>query len=102
MANWWWAALLWLAAVVPQGQPYSDRCVSPGGTQVACGPGQEVSGPAFPEAERPRYHLMDNHNEENDPNGPFFDPVHGVFHLFYQVGRGPSRVNVCLGDRRCG
>eukprot|EP00966_Prymnesium_polylepis_P313898 7253678-Prymnesium_polylepis.2 len=22
---------------------------------------------------------------ENDPNGPVFDPVHGVFHHFYQA-----------------
>ena len=22
--------------------------------------------------------------DENDPNGPFFDPVHGVIHHFYQ------------------
>ena len=33
---------------------------------------------------------------ENDPNGPVFDPVHGVFHHFYQIhlaappGSGPD------------
>ena len=29
---------------------------------------------------------MDQHGcGENDPNGPVFDPVHGVFHHFYQI-----------------
>ncbi|KAL3904877.1 MAG: hypothetical protein SGPRY_011125 [Prymnesium sp.] len=39
---------------------------------------------------------MNQHGcEENDPNGPVFDPVHGVIHLFYQnhisapPGHGP-------------
>ena len=43
------------------------------------------------------YHLMDQAGcGENDPNGPVFDPVHGVFHLFYQIhlaaspGHGPD------------
>jgi sucrose-6-phosphate hydrolase SacC (GH32 family) len=33
---------------------------------------------------------------ENDPNGPVFDPVHGVIHHFYQIhlaappGHGPD------------
>ena len=40
---------------------------------------------------------MDQHGcGENDPNGPSFDPVHGVFHHFYQIhlaappGHGPD------------
>ena len=28
---------------------------------------------------------------ENDPNGPVFDPVHGVVHHFYQVRSGRDR-----------
>ena len=45
----------------------------------------------------PAYHLMDQHGcGENDPNGPVFDPVHGVIHHFYQIhlaappGHGPD------------
>ena len=40
---------------------------------------------------------MDQHGcGENDPNGPVFDPVHGVIHHFYQIhlaappGHGPD------------
>lgn len=45
----------------------------------------------------PWFHLMDQFGcGENDPNGPVFDPVHGVIHHFYQShvarpgGAGPS------------
>ena len=49
-----------------------------------CGPGNEFCGKPFEDA--PTYHLMDQHGcGENDPNGPVFDPVHGVFHHFYQI-----------------
>ena len=61
-----------------------------------CGPGNEVCGKPFGE-DAPQYHLMDQHGcGENDPNGPVFDPVHGVIHHFYQIhlaappGRGPD------------
>ncbi|EOD06076.1 hypothetical protein EMIHUDRAFT_219373 [Emiliania huxleyi CCMP1516] len=41
---------------------------------------------AKPFVNAPTYHLMDQHGcAENDPNGPVFDPVHGVFHHFYQI-----------------
>ena len=43
------------------------------------------------------FHLMDQQGcAENDPNGPVFDPVHGVIHHFYQIhlaappGSGPD------------
>eukprot|EP00912_Choanoflagellata_sp_UC4_P000980 UC4_evm2s607 len=39
----------------------------------------------------PQYHLQDRegHCGMNDPNGPFFDPRHNLFHLFFQdhIGR---------------
>ena len=61
-----------------------------------CGPGNEVCGKPFGK-DAPQYHLMDQHGcGENDPNGPVFDPVHGVIHHFYQIhlaappGRGPD------------
>ena len=60
-----------------------------------CFPGNEFCGQPFSNA--PTFHLMDQHGcGENDPNGPVFDPVHGVFHHFYQIhlaaapGRGPD------------
>eukprot|EP00656_Telonema_subtile_P029809 TRINITY_DN32883_c0_g1_i1.p1 TRINITY_DN32883_c0_g1~~TRINITY_DN32883_c0_g1_i1.p1 ORF type:complete len:540 (-),score=103.10 TRINITY_DN32883_c0_g1_i1:172-1791(-) len=61
----------------------------------ACYPGNEFCGQPFTNA--PMYHLMDQHGcGENDPNGPVFDPVHGVVHHFYQIhlaagaGHGPD------------
>lgn len=60
-----------------------------------CYPGNEYCGLPFTNA--PQFHLMDQHGcEENDPNGPVFDPVHGVVHHFYQIhlaaapGYGPD------------
>jgi sucrose-6-phosphate hydrolase SacC (GH32 family) len=42
---------------------------------------------------------MDQHGcAENDPNGPVFDPVHGVFHHFYQIVR--SSNTAALQPRR--
>jgi sucrose-6-phosphate hydrolase SacC (GH32 family) len=42
---------------------------------------------------------------ENDPNGPVFDPVHGVFHHFYQIVRSSNtaalRATPRLLARRC-
>jgi len=60
-----------------------------------CRPGNEFCADPFKNA--PQYHLMDQHGcGENDPNGPVFDPVHGVIHHFYQIhlaaapGHGPD------------
>jgi len=60
-----------------------------------CQPGNEFCGAPFENA--PMFHLMDQHGcGENDPNGPVFDPVHGVIHHFYQIhlaadgGHGPN------------
>ena len=60
-----------------------------------CYPGTEFCGKPFTNA--PTFHLMDQHGcGENDPNGPVFDPVHGVIHHFYQIhlaaypGHGPD------------
>tara|TARA_B110000208_G_scaffold132026_1_gene159962 strand:- start:2338 stop:2502 length:165 start_codon:yes stop_codon:yes gene_type:complete len=49
---------------------------------------------------------MDQHGcAENDPNGPVFDPVHGVFHHFYQIVRSSNtaalRATPRLLARRC-
>ncbi|KAJ8612523.1 hypothetical protein CTAYLR_003732 [Chrysophaeum taylorii] len=67
-----------------------------GGSECTCGPGCEFCGSLFDD-DGPRFHLMDQHGcAENDPNGPVFDPVHGVVHHFYQAhiaippGAGPD------------
>ena len=56
---------------------HASQCV--GGP---CGPGREQCGPMFPAM--PRYHIKDVSCDENDPNGPFYDEVHGIYHLFFQ------------------
>ena len=38
----------------------------------------------WPKPTPPRFHVMDRSCDENDPNAPFFDAKHGVYHLFYQ------------------
>jgi len=32
----------------------------------------------------PHYHVRPSANWVNDPNGPFYDPFHGKYHLFFQ------------------
>ena len=60
-----------------------------------CAPGCEYCG--VPYGDAPQFHLMDQQGcAENDPNGPVYDPVHGVIHHFYQIhlaaapGHGPD------------
>ena len=73
----------------------ASQCIDAEGNTGDCAPGREFCG-AFG-SNAPQYHLMDQHGcGENDPNGPSFDPVHGVFHHFYQIhlaappGHGPD------------
>ena len=46
--------------------------------------------------EHARAHAHVHATTQNDPNGPVFDPVHGVIHHFYQIhlaaapGHGPD------------
>ena len=51
------------------------------------GPGNETCGPLFGR-DAPQFHVMDLSCAENDPNGPFYDPKHGVYHLFHQDALG--------------
>ncbi|CAK9039597.1 Beta-fructofuranosidase [Durusdinium trenchii] len=72
----------------------SNTCTK-NGQVVPCWPGQEACGEAFKDA--PIYHLMSQKGcAENDPNGPVFDPVHGVIHHFYQnhlaIGEGHGPI----------
>jgi len=68
------------AALSPQG----NDSVGGGCLNGPCWPGNDFCGEPFKDA--PVFHLMDQHGcSENDPNSPVFDPVHGVFHHFYQI-----------------
>ena len=41
-------------------------------------------GGKAPETQLPRFHLHDASCANNDPSGPVFDPVHELYHIFYQ------------------
>ena len=67
-------------------------------TAGACGPGVEDCGPRHAETAVPGFHLLDRSCAQNDPCAPFYDPLHGRYHVFYQkhcaapegdVGSGP-------------
>ena len=62
-----------------------------------CGPSAQRCGPAFPASERPVYHLKDLSCGESDPNGPFYDRRHGMYHLFYQASIGEANAAVPNG-----
>ena len=83
----------------------ASSCIGPNNSTAApCVPGHEFCG--VPYANAPVFHLMDQHGcAENDPNGPVFDPVHGVFHHFYQIVSSSNtaalRATPRLLARRC-
>ena len=84
-------------ALFAAGSAAASNCIDAEGNSGPCKPGREFCGKPFPPATSPAYHLMDQHGcGENDPNGPVFDPVHGVIHHFYQIhlaappGHGPD------------
>ena len=64
------------------------RCVNctdtPGGPIVPCGPNHQlcIASPSKPTY---TFHLADPTCDINDPNGPFWDPVHSMYHNFYQI-----------------
>ena len=61
----------------------SKDCVK-NGEKVFCGHGQEQCGKVLDTPHTPKYHIMDKSCDINDPNGPFYDEIHGMYHLFYQ------------------
>jgi beta-fructofuranosidase len=66
----------------------------PNGTLAPCGPGNEECMMPFQNA--PQYHIRGRSCGLNDPNAPVYDPVHKVYHLFYQdhmhLSNGPNGV----------
>ena len=69
------------------GAAFSTTC-----THGPCYPGNDQCG--APHAGAPQFHLVDQHGcGLNDPNGPFWDPVHGVAHVFYQIHLAETAVS---------
>ena len=60
------------------------HCVLPNGKMAPCGPGNQMCPPGPFGRDTPQYHVRDLSCALNDPNGPVFDPEHGVYHLHYQ------------------
>ena len=78
-------------------QPEDVRsCLLPNGTEAPCGPGNQMCPPGPFGSDAPQFHVRDLSCGENDPNGPVYDPVHGVYHLHYQNHVG------CRGGRTYG
>ena len=76
-------------------------------SSVPCGGQQQQCGPPFSPHDGPSFHITDKSCGLNDPNGPFFDATHGIYHLFYQdhlamnndgVGIGPVWAHVVSRD----
>lgn len=57
----------------------SSKCLQANGEWAPCGRGNDQCGP--PLQGLPRYHFTDRSCKMNDPNAPFYDAVHGVYHL---------------------
>lgn len=62
-----------------------------------CGPGNDHCGPVFDHT-TPQFHVRDLTCGENDPNFPLYDPLHQLYHHFWQshlaepqqgAGQGP-------------
>ena len=77
------------SALLPPGTTVrSSGCCRPtgasGNAAVPCSAAGTPFGDCatdYPKTNTPQYHVMDKSCDENDPNAPFFDVVHGVYHL---------------------
>jgi len=73
----------------------ASACFKEDGTSATCGPGADRCA-KDDRKDLPRFHVVDKTCGINDPNGPVYDQVHGVYHLFYQdhlampPGHGPD------------
>jgi hypothetical protein len=57
-----------------------------GAARAPCAPGNELCGAPFGRGAA-QYHVRDESCQENDPNFPFYDAAHGLYHLFWQAHR---------------
>lgn len=67
-----------------------DKC--PATSEQPCSPSNQLCGDPF--VDGPAFHVRDVSCGLNDPNGPFYDERHKLYHLFYQdhIGRSvPER-----------
>jgi len=71
--------LLLLAAAVHPALSGWDFC--PVGSPAPCLDANQACG--LPKHGGPAYHFRDATCGMNDPNGPFYDARHGLYHLFY-------------------
>ena len=78
------------SAAAMVGCPSTPRCVANCSATLAglhiypCGPSHPL---CFVAPKKPTFafHLADPTCVINDPNGPFYDPVHRLYHTFYQI-----------------
>jgi sucrose-6-phosphate hydrolase SacC (GH32 family) len=54
------------------------------GNSCSCGPGCDQCSPIPFDQTTPQFHVRDLSCAENDPNFPFFDTKHNLYHLMYQ------------------
>lgn len=59
-------------------------CYDTFGNSCSCGPGCDQCSPHPFDQSTPQYHVRDLSCGENDPNFPFFDAKHNLYHLMYQ------------------
>ena len=62
--------------------PNPTNCSNAAGAACGpCGPGCEQCGPPLSlQPGAPQYHVHDYSCGENDPNFPFYDNLHGLYH----------------------
>ena len=73
-----------LASLASVGAQAATKCWK-NGTYAPCGPGNDQCGPPVDESLRPRFHIVDQACKINDPNFPFYDEVHGMYHVRHFV-----------------
>ena len=66
---------------------WSGWSFCPEGSTTPCSASNQRCGPE--RRQGPRFHFHDLTCGMNDPNAPFYDPNHGLYHVFYQdhIGR---------------
>ena len=81
--------LLALLALAPPLAAVGDAGLYCPGKPPQCAPGkQEECGPLYSNTTA-QYHARDTSCSNGDPNGMFYDAVHGMYHVFYQTFKGP-------------
>ena len=77
------AARLAASAALLAAAATTRACQNMAGEQGPCGPGFDQCGAPF-DQRTPQFHIRDISCGENDPNFPLYDPLHKLYHHFYQ------------------